>query len=395
MTEILPPNDDSLARAEESLRRTSVPDGPSAETVDRILAALQNQKMESRIQRWPIPQTRGSVRRLVAAAVFVAALCSAAVFLLHQQALAFSDVAQRLRDAHRLRYRMTITSSRMKGAMVFRQLFQEPGLVRTEGEDGHVAIHNLQQGKTLILEPASRSALLLEMTQKPDTPPRPTADGGVQWLEWLRSLAEKEGEPAGRKRVGNVEALGFQVHDGDFDEMIVWADPKTRQPLLIEGTIRIGDRRDHIAISDFEIDPVLEEDLFRLEAPAGYTLRKMTTELLNPAQDVARVLAAYAETHGGTFPPQLDDLGVYEPLFSRMNAGGLPDLEAIKLIQSLARIVKFIRDKKSEFGYKPHGVQRGDADKIIFWYRTRETDSYRVVYGDLRIGTVDHLPEEP
>ncbi|HLJ94073.1 MAG TPA: hypothetical protein VKU02_12880 [Gemmataceae bacterium] len=395
MMENLPPNDDPLARAEEALRRTSVPDGPSAETVGRILDALQKAKPGSRILRWPIPRTLRSVPRLVAAAVFVAALCSTAIFLIHQQALAFSDVAQRLRDAHRLRYRMTITSSRMKGAMVFRQLFQEPGLVRTEGEDGHVAIHNLRQGKTLILQPASRSALLLEMTPKPDTPPRPSADGGVQWLEWLRSLAEKEGEPAGRKRVGHAEALGFRVHDGDFDEMIVWADPKTRQPLLIEGTIRIGDRRDHIAISDFEIDPALDEDLFRLEAPAGYTLRKMTTELLNPAEDVAHVLGTYADTHGGTFPRQLDDLGAYEPLFSRMNVRGLPDLEAIKLIQSLARIVRFVRDKKSEFGYEPDGVRRGDADKIIFWYRTPEADCYRVVYGDLRIGTVDQRPEEP
>jgi hypothetical protein len=80
-----------------------------------------------------------------------------------------------------------------------------------------------------------------------------------------------------------------------------------------------------------------------------------------------------------------------------MKPKGLADMPSIKLTQSLVRVVKFAHERKGAYGYETKGLKLGDADQIIFWYRPQGAATYRVVYGDLRVGTVsaDRLPAKP
>jgi outer membrane lipoprotein-sorting protein len=397
MSETPPPPQELLARAEDALRRAPVPEGPSEEAVARIQAALEGATAHPRVKS---RSGRRAVRWLVRVAAVVVvgtALFFLAESLLRQPALAFGEVAQKLRDARSLAYRVTVRSPRLKEPESMRFLFKEPGLLRSEGQNGEVAITDLGQSKSLILDAATRSALLLD-TKNAGGTRQPEDDGGVRWLERLRRLAENEGGPAGKRQVGQCQAQGFRVKDESdgFQDMVLWADPKTRLPVLIEGTVRVGDQEGHITFSDFEFNPVLDEALFRLEPPAGYVLRRVELEVLSPEDAVSHLLRVYAASSGGTFPARLDDWDAYGKAFGEKKNKPL-DADFVRVVQALVRVMKFVNDPKGDYGYETKGVRFGDADKIIFWYRPQGSATCRVVYGDLRVGDVsaDRLPEMP
>src|SRR5207248_2294687 len=141
------------------------------------------------------------------------------------------------------------------------------------------------------------------------------SEGAGQLLDHLRKLVEKKGEPAGQKQIGAVQAQGFRVKEDDR-ETVIWADPKTKQPLLVEMTWRTGSVEIHYSVSDFELNPKLDDALFRLEPPAGYQFRTMKMNTKKPEENVIALLRAYAEKSGGTFPKRLDDWMGYAKAFA-------------------------------------------------------------------------------
>ncbi len=57
----------------------------------------------------------------------------------------------------------------------------------------------------------------------------------------------------------------------------------------------------------------------------------------------------------------------------------------------------FIRFFKGQgqWHYAGQGVKLGDASKAIFWYQPQESETWRVIYGDLRAEDVaaENLPQ--
>ena len=162
-----PDGDKLLAHATAALQRTPMADGPSAQTLDKTLAALDAAASTSK--------TRFAFRRKamftllkMAAAVLVAA---GSLFYLGGPYLAgapvaFEAVAQKLQSAHTLSYVMTMEFPGEKAAvpMTMRHLFKEPGLVRSEAltASGPVLIIDVKASKTLAIDPAAKTAVLLE-----------------------------------------------------------------------------------------------------------------------------------------------------------------------------------------------------------------------------------------
>lgn len=392
----IPPPDDPLARAEAALRRLPAPEGPAHETVARTLAALQ--AAGPRI----IPFHRRKTMPLVlkiAAAVLVAAggLFYFAGVLPVGTPVAFAEVARKFRDAHSLAYRVTVRSPALKEPLTMRLLFREPGLMRTEGPGNRATITDLTKDRTLILFPQARTALLLQ-GKKPDGQAQPAADSAVQTVEQLRQLAAKEGKPVGKRRIGDVESLGFRVKD-DGHELTLWADPKTRLPLLVESTVRVGDQEAHVTLSDFELDPKLDTALFHLEPPAGYKVQTVATEEETDEDAVVRMLGAYAQKSGGKFPARLDDWGAImkEMLREEKKTGPLLDPELIRFMESVGQITAFRYAVQGGYHYKPDGAKLGDAGTILFWYRPEGAAKYRALDANLRWADVtpDQLPQIP
>jgi len=317
-----------------------------------------------------------------------------------REASAFAEVAQKLRDAHTLAYRTTTESPDLKTPMTIRMLFKGPSLMRAEMEGGIVGIFDERQGKQLILNPTARTALLLE-GKAPQAPIGPA----VNIAERLRQLTEGDAKPVGEKAIGGIRALGYLVRRFGTD-MTVWVDPATRLPVRIESSDNILGKQVRTTSSDFQIDPDIDDALFRLDLPPGYTLRKAASNLLemdektllNPEKAAAALLRMFADKTGGTFPKRLDDLTDFFNVFpKKQKLGELPDDEAMRVISSASRFLIATRQLKGGFGYKSEGVKLGDADKILFWYRPEGAAIYRALYGDLHVSdvTADRLPEKP
>jgi outer membrane lipoprotein-sorting protein len=387
--------DDPLDRAADALRRTAVPKGPPDETVARTLAALRTAaeaKTTSFYRRKPM---RYAWRIAVAGSLAAGVVIYFAGFLPLRSRLAFAEVAAKLRDARTLTFQSTLKYPRQEDPITSQLYFKEPGLVRNEGA-GQIAIADRKQNKGLLLDTTTKTAVQIEFK----TDKRAKEDMHESEIEWLRKLADKKGESAGKKRIGDIEAEGFRVEEEGFKHT-VWVDPKTRMPVLIEMPFRIGDQEALDTLSDFRLDPKLDDSLFRLEPPEGYQLRKMEVEDAKPEEDVVQMLRAYTEKSDGKFPASLSvastDWQTYlKNRFGEMKPKGLPEPEVMQFVQKTIRVEKLLRSKK-EHGYKPEGVKLGDRDKIVFWCRPDKADKYREVFGDLHVADVsaDQLPEKP
>lgn len=299
-------------------------------------------------------------------------------------ALAFADVAQKLRDAQTLVYQMHMQLPNTPRPVTVRMLFKDPGHCRAEAQPGIVTIMDETQHKTIILDATNKTALLVDdkKTGQAQTP----TDTALQMVQRLRTLGETKGEALGKKRIGSIQAQGFRVKDRGA-ELNIWADPATRLPVRIETTVRVQDKEMTVSLTDFELDPRLEDTLFQITVPAGYQVRKTEAPDARPEEDVVKLLRFYAAKTGGTFPTRLDDWTALDQQFKDKKWTGAADPELVSWVQTIVRLVQFTRQTK--YGYKAEGVKLGDADKIVFWYKPEGAAKYRVVYGDLRTGEVE------
>jgi hypothetical protein len=263
-----------------------------------------------------------------------------------------------------------------------------------------VVIMDGSQGKQLILDPAAKSALLLE--GKADAPP--AADAGAGLIERLRGLSEGDAKPLGEKNIGNVRARGYLV-DMLGSEMTIWVDPATRMPVRMESVSRFQGKEFRAVASDFQIDAPLDDALFKLEPPAGYALRKDESKIigmdtktfLNPEQAVTDLLRIFMDKTGA-FPTRLNEPAELEKLVPKQaQKSAIPDSETLRTVQAFTRFMMATQALKEKYGYAPDGVKFGDADKILFWYRPNDGTSYRAIFGDLHAAdvSVDKLPEKP
>jgi len=70
---------------------------------------------------------------------------------------------------------------------------------------------------------------------------------------------------------------------------------------------------------------------------------------------------------------------------------------AMKLAQHVGAVTAELSQLASkDYAYTPAEARFGDRDKIVFWYKPRGTDTYRAIFGDLRVEEVtrEQLPQE-
>ncbi len=206
-----------------------------------------------------------------------------------------------------------------------------------------------------------------------------------------------------------VEELGVQQIDGrklvgftakhPRAEVTIWADAKTGLPVRME--TKEGQL---LAISkNLRFDEPMDEALFSMEVPAGYKLQQKTELDLNSATeaDFVEGLRVMAELFGdGQFPEgvALEDFMKQLPaLQAKGEKLKLPPEEDAALGKKIQQYVLFLRAFKGEgkWYYRGKGVKLGAADTPIFWYRPRDSKTYRVIYGDLHVtdAAPENLPE--
>jgi hypothetical protein len=208
-------------------------------------------------------------------------------------------------------------------------------------------------------------------------------------------------ENLGEMEINGRKAVGFRIVK-DNKEIIVWADPDTSLPIQIES--KANDGTETLTLTNITFGVELDDQLFDMTVPDDYlAMNVITEEFTIPFELTEKYLVEglkiAAGHHGGKFPTY----------FGR----GRPGQEAIdKHLEEASRIVAPIEDdfalmlateyfvrlpKGSEWQYVGEDVQLGDAKKPVCWWKTPESKTYRVIYGDLSIRDVEpgDLPKVP
>ncbi len=214
----------------------------------------------------------------------------------------------------------------------------------------------------------------------------------------------------GRKQLDGKEVVGFFAsgHEGDSGpevDITIWADVDTKLPVQIETNTEIDSRmykgQVHMIQKNMKFDIPLEEDLFSMEAPAGYTVWDAKNLDVRAAEaKFIEGLRLIAERFNHGFFPDGVSIQDYQMWMNydydkQLAAMNLPKEEADTLNYKLFESSVFIRFFRGEMTYRCKGVRLGETETPIFWYKPEKSETYRVIYGDLHVEDVspENLPK--
>ena len=157
----------------------------------------------------------------------------------------------------------------------YRMLIRAPSVVRIEQPDGTYAITDFARRKALLVDPAKKSARVLEGLNPP---------GGLpDWslYDLFRTIADRPIKSVPPRLIAGKEAPGFVVPNPmpvggaaglklSEAQTTAWVDPLTKVPLRIETVTREDGATTTEITSIIAFDRPLEAHLFDLKPPEGY-----------------------------------------------------------------------------------------------------------------------------
>ncbi len=311
--------------------------------------------------------------------------------------VAFADVIEHVRSARTLTYNATVQLHEQP-AVTVPTMRMEPGRMRQIMPGGGIMIMDMAQGKSLVLDPNQKKAILMQMTGQPQMTGQ--MQGG--FIEALRSFRDGSEEMLGKQEINGQDAVGFQVRKGGGN-WTIWADAQTGIPIRIEveGGM-FGEAT--VTLTDFKLDVDLDESLFSLTPPEGYTLEEMQVDASVPSEkDVIEALRFMADImDDSTFPPEFTIQGMSE-VVKRIEDLASNDEEKEAGLRGLLipaiRAFMFVRmmTADNDWHYVGKDVKLGEAQKPVCWWLPEGSDTYRIIYGDLSIQDIEaaDLPTAP
>lgn len=258
-----------------------------------------------------------------------------------------------------------------------------------------VSIIDLEKGKILVLTTPTKDAVYIDLKGLPSIPNYMDRLRNV--ITQLQDSPDFSVEELGEQDIAGQKLIGFHAANPKLD-VTIWADPRTALPVRIEqieGQLKVICRNVHF-------DVPMDQSLFSMDVPEGYKLQQTALDLMGATeQDFIEGLRIRAQVLGdGTFPDSVaveDYLKEAPAIGKKIGELGLSEKEQSELGMKLAKHLLFIRFFKGEgkWQYQGRGVKLGDANMPIFWYRPKDSQTYRVIYGDLRVEDVvpENLPE--
>jgi outer membrane lipoprotein-sorting protein len=222
---------------------------------------------------------RSPVSRVAAAVVLVIAITAVALWLHGGGATpAYADFIQPILEAKSVKYRMTYEMEGHIG-MTSEVMVLAPDRTREESrqempgnlEMRLVTIRDPQKGKTLSLNPEHKTATVATWENMPKEL------ASANWFSGMRSLLRAPGfkrKPLGEKAFEGQRAVGCRLSLGaGKSTMDLWSDPETGLLIHVEISEQRSGKAMKVTLSDFVFNVHLDESLFSLEPPAGYTMR--------------------------------------------------------------------------------------------------------------------------
>ena len=359
-------------------------------------------------------------------------------------ALALANIVKEISNARTVIYKETFYPGESR-EYTTTEMINESGIRRTERPNGYIVISDFSTGKQLELFQKRKKAIL---TQRVGRPRRKKLYNHIGWLSMILEvikfaeeredyIVDEQGNYTvdegvwyvGKKEVDGKMADVF-VLKRPFEQITVWIDTDTNLPVRVKEVNRANPNKDIITpymalsikdfggeenesrgigmgssggiqkemtsvMSDFVWNTELDESLFSLEPPEGYTIEERQFDVSEMGENgLVQALKFWTEMSGGMFPSKINDLGdpnIIRPmLIAKFDRDGDPAKELDQAMKQLHIVLKgllFAQKMKVDgiWYYAGDGVKLGDADAPVCRWRSKGLKKYRVIYGDLRL----------
>ncbi|HUS47980.1 MAG TPA: hypothetical protein VM098_07670 [Phycisphaerae bacterium] len=383
-------------RAADALRREKVPDGPPAEVLAAVVAAGTNVDQPAKPTIRERIFTMNRIAKIAAAVILVAAIAAVLIWPTDGNgptSIAFGEVKRQIQEAQTISFKLHMKMPGTGKAVTIKNYYA-PGRMRQEMvEMGVVTVFDMNAGKSVTLNAKAKLAIITDVGNLDDIKAIKEKQGDP--LTDIRKMMEGENKDLGEKEIDGQPAKGYQVTKGGF-VMDLWVDPETGYPIRMEMDSPLG-KGERIILTDFVLNAKLDEKLFSLEIPEGYTVKTVEMDLGDTSEeDLVTGLRILAKYNDGKFPKLPMDFGVVQ----KLQEADISPEERQQFGKVFARMMVFVAKTmqgSEDYKYFGEGVELGAKDTPIAWWRPKGADNYRVVYGDLRIEDVapKDLPEKP
>jgi outer membrane lipoprotein-sorting protein len=249
---------------------------------------------------------RFSITGLAAAIAFVMVVVGAVVWFHGSSAtFAFADFIQPILTAKTAKYKQTIEIEGQPARTITSQwMVLDAKRSRMEIADQYIHITDWSKGKSLSLMPVTRHATILEYADTKNASNDPS-----MWLRLLQMAGNNKTkdfrfEPLGEREFDGCRAMGFRISVKDGRSQDLWGDPKTGLPVRVEMS---ANNNTKVVISDFVFNADMDESLFSVEPPAGYTVDYQKADTRpHEEKDLIEMFRQYTKLCHGVFPDSLD-----------------------------------------------------------------------------------------
>jgi len=343
--------------------------------------------------------------------------------------LVFADVVRRIQALRTLTCNVTVTVDNPEGGPPItskgKYMWMEPGRSRTEiGIAEPAAMQMIQimdavQDRSLALIPSEKKAMIIRLE---GLTPEKKREMGMSFVDQIENLRDGTETPLGTRDIAGRKATGFRMEKNGV-VCDAWADPETRLPIRVEVKMKMFGNGTSTH-TDFVFNPPLDESLFSLTPPEGYTLMDTpkAVDVSPPTeQDLVTMFQQLRESGGEAFPEECNMNSCLEVVKGGFKekavaaakqqgktspAKGMTGMvkamtetmtkTMMALMTKVTRGTMFVQTLKPEndFHYLGAGVRFGESEKPVCWWKPDGFQSYRVMYGDLSVRDVmpDNLP---
>ena len=257
-------------------------------------------------------------------------------------------------------------------------------------------IIDLEQMKMLALTHAEKTAAYVELKGLGKIP---------NYLKLLQDIVvrmqdkeEFQVQDQGLQEIDGHDYIVF-VAESEKETITIWVDPETALP------IRIKQKTPNMQIicNNLQFDVALDESRFSMEVPDGYVVQQAGEIDFKESSESGFIetLRIWAEIiEDGQFPDSinLEDVVKVGPKFDQgLKRLNLTQQQQMEVGMRFGQGLVFIRFFKGQgqWHYAGKGVKLGDSDTPIFWYQPKDSQTWRVIYGDLRVEDIspENLPK--
>ena len=364
----------------------------------RQLAQKASQQFDQQLQSFGRPSVREALMRssfaklAAAAAIVIAAAIGIGVFT--NGSVTYAKVIQPILNART--FVLDIIAGDESTAAVMHDVVADSRIRRTFSNTETVLIIDLDNARMLTLYPPGKTAIYVDIQG-------PVREGTKHFVRRVQNIVNQtRNDPhvreLGKRQMDGRAAVGFHV-ENEHSQLTIWADAETALPLRIE----VAEGGERFVMKNIQFDAPVDASQVRMDVPAGYTLQDTTFDMSRFSEkDLIETLRIWAEiVNDGVFPDEVTTEAQMQIMpkliekISRLQGLSEQQMTQIGVTFGKGMIFRQMLGNAGQWKYVGAGVKLGDAETPVCWFRTPDSQTYRVIYGDLTIrgATTDQPPQ--